>query len=124
MTTHSLRTLPGFSFMFLALALAGPPCSGFIGDDDARSVDDTSGDGDGDPGDGDGDPGGDTTIYMIQQGASDGTFADKTQVSIKGVVVTTPVNTEDGLAFVEEPMGGEWSGISLYMWDEVVMTTQ
>lgn len=130
MTTHSLRTLPGFSFTIFALAglaviaVIGPACTGFIAGDDTTDTGDTTGDGDGDPGDGDGDPGGDVTIYMIQQGASDGTFADKTQVSIKGVVVTTPVNIEDGLVFVEEPMAGEWSGISLYLWDEVVMSTQ
>ncbi|PRQ09453.1 hypothetical protein [Enhygromyxa salina] len=120
MTTHSLRTLPGFSFLIVGLALAGPACTGFIAGDDNGDAE-TTGDGDGD---GDGDPGGDTTIYMIQQGASDGSFADKTQVSVKGVVVTSPVNAEKGLVFVEEPMGGEWSGISLYLWDEVVMASQ
>jgi hypothetical protein len=104
--------------VIVGLALASPGCVGF-GDDTAEDgTGDTAGDGDGD---GDGE---DTTIYMIQQGASDGSFPDKTQVTIKGVVVTTPVNVEEGLAFVEEPMGGEWSGISLYLWDEVVTSTQ
>jgi hypothetical protein len=112
------------------LALAGPACVGFIsGDDGSSSGGETSatgdgdgdtGDGDGDPGDGDGDAGDVVTIYNIQQGM----VGEGALVSIKGVVVTSPINVDDGLVFVEELGAGEYSGISLYLWDEVVMSTQ
>ncbi len=107
--------------MLLGLALFGPACVGFISDDAATGDDTTGeGDGDGDSGDGDGDPAGEASIYELQQGM----VATGTNVSVRGVVVTTPVNGEDGLAFVQEPDAGQWSGISLYLWDEVVMATQ
>jgi DNA/RNA endonuclease YhcR with UshA esterase domain len=116
---HSLR-FSSSGFLLLGLALTGPACVGFISDDAATTGDaDTTGDGDGDPGDGDGDPAGDTTIYALQQGM----VGDGMIVSVRGVVVTTPINVEDGLAFVEEPDAGQYSGISLYLWDEVVMAT-
>jgi hypothetical protein len=133
MTTHRLRV--SSSFVLLALALAGPACVGFISSDSGTTSDtgDTTGDGDGDPttgdgdgdgdpttGDGDGDPAGDTTIYEIQQGM----IPEGTTVSVQGVIMTSPVDTEYGLAFVEEPGAGEYSGISLYLWDEVVMGVQ
>jgi hypothetical protein len=116
---HSLRFLSS-GFVLLGLTLSGPACVNFS-DDTAASLTDTGeGDGDGDPGDGDGDPAGDTSIYDLQQGM----VGDGMIVSVRGVVVTTPINVEDGLAFVEEPDAGQYSGISLYLWDEVVMSTQ
>jgi hypothetical protein len=122
---HSRRFLSS-SFVvplvgLVGLALSGPACVGFITDDGATGDGDgtESGDGDGDPGDGDGDPAG-TTIYDLQQGS----VGDGTLVSIQNVVVTTPVSVEDGFAFVQEADAGQWSGISLYLWDEVVMSTQ
>jgi predicted extracellular nuclease len=114
---HSLRFL-STGFALLGLALAGPACVGFI-DDTATTEAATVGEtGDGD-GDGDGDPAGDTTIYQLQQGM----VGDGMNVTVQGVIVTTPINVEDGLAFVEEPDGGQYSGISLYLWSEVVMAT-
>ena len=123
-------SLPTLSLSVLCgLALAGPGCTGFISGTDTDTNDETSGngDGDGDPGDGDGDPGdgdgapsGESTIYELQQEM----VAQGTNVSLAGVVVTTPINTEYGIAFVEEPGAGEYSGIALYLWDEVVMAVQ
>ncbi|PRP95484.1 hypothetical protein ENSA5_38350 [Enhygromyxa salina] len=131
MTTHWLRSL-ALPSALLGLALTGPGCVGFInGDDTAGDADTTgdAGDGDGDTNTGDGDGGTGTgtgtemTIYEIQQGGADGSVAAGLQVSVKSVVVVSPVNAEDGLVFVEEQGAGEWSGISLYLWDEVVMST-
>jgi predicted extracellular nuclease len=58
----------------------------------------------------------DVTIYDIQGGK----IAPKTTVTVKGVIVTSPVQVEKGALFIEEPEGGEFSGIQLYMYDEVV----
>lgn len=104
----SLSTLPAL------LSMTG--CVGFIndGDDEVGDTDEATGDGDGD-----GDA--ENTIYEIQEGALNGTFTDGTQVSLKGVVVTSPISVEGSLVFVEEPEGGAWSGISLYLWEEALM---
>lgn len=96
------------------LALACPlflatGCVGFI--NDGGSDDEV-----GDTGEGDGDGDSDVTIQALQQGQ----VGEGMIVRLEGVVVTSPVNAEDGLAFVEEPGGGEYSGIALYMWSEVV----
>jgi len=93
----------------LPLGVGG--CTGFI----------TGGGANDETGDGDGDDTGDTgedgvSIYAIQRGE----IAEGTLVTIKGVVVTSPVNADKGLAFVQEPGAGEYSGISLYLWSEVV----
>ncbi len=60
----------------------------------------------------------DDTIYEVQMGQ----FSVDEVVTIKGVVVTSPVKLKDGKGtmFVEEPEGGEYSGIAVYMYDEVV----
>ena len=59
----------------------------------------------------------DSTIYEVQMGK----FAIDEVVTIKGVVVTSPVKLKEGKGtlFVEEPEGGEYSGIAVYMYDEV-----
>jgi len=51
------------------------------------------------------------TIYDVQQGK----FAQKSVVTIKGVVVTSPIREKagKGIVFVEEVAGGEYSGIAL-----------
>ncbi len=51
------------------------------------------------------------TIYDVQQGK----FAAKSVVTIKGVVVTSPIHPKGskGIVFVEEVAGGEYSGIAL-----------
>ncbi len=61
--------------------------------------------------------GADVTVYDVQMGK----FAVDEVVTIKGVVVTSPVKLKDlkGTMFVEEPEGGEYSGIAVYMYDEV-----
>jgi predicted extracellular nuclease len=119
---HSRRFL-STGFVLIGLALGGPACVGYVADDGATGDGDTTdngdGDGDGDAGDGDGDPT-NTTIYDLQQGM----VGDGAIVSIAGVVITTPINAEDGFTFVEETAAGQWSGISLYLWDEVVIATQ
>lgn len=105
------RLLPS-SFLTLAcsLVLGSTACVGFINGDDGN---DEVGDGDGDTGDGDGG----TSIYAIQQGD----VGEGMIVALEGVIVTSPVNADKGLAFVQEPGGGQFSGIALYMWSEVVM---
>lgn len=101
-----------------SLLLGGTACVGFINGDDGS--DDEVGDGDGDTSEGDGDgDSSDATIFAIQQGE----IGEGTIVTVTGVIVTSPVNAEEGLVFVEEPAGGQYSGISLYLWDEVVMST-
>jgi hypothetical protein len=114
---HSLRFFSN-TLVLLGLALAGPACVGFIADEGDTGAGDTAED-TGDAGDGDGDLG-DTTIYDLQQGM----VGDGTNVTVAGVIVTTPINVEDGLVFIEEPDAGPYSGISLYLWDEVVMANQ
>ena len=59
----------------------------------------------------------DVTIYDIQQEK----IAVDTVVTVKGVIVTSPVKVKDlkGTMFIEEPEGGEYSGIAVYMYDEV-----
>lgn len=112
----SLKALP-LALFVVTVGLGSAACTGFINGGEAGDGDtgDTGGPGDGD-GDGDA-PGEDVSIYAIQQGE----VPENTLVSVKGVVVTTPVNAERGLVFVEEPGGGEYSGISLYLWSETVM---
>jgi DNA/RNA endonuclease YhcR with UshA esterase domain len=107
------RTCP----LLCALMICSTACVGFINGDDGS---DEAGDGDGDTGegDGDGDPG-DVTIQAIQQGE----IGEGMIVTVSGVIVTSSVNIEEGLAFIEEPGGGEYSGIALYLWSEVVMST-
>ena len=115
--------------LFVPLALFALACNNFgdptetgNAEEPTSDATDLPGDGDGDPsGDGDGDPGGEVTIYDIQQGAADGDVVEGTNFALTQVVVTTPINVDDGLVFVEEPAGGEWSGISLYLYDEVAM---
>lgn len=56
------------------------------------------------------------TIYDIQMGmVPDGTF-----VSLDNVIVTSPVQVADGGVTVQDPMGGQFSGIYLYLFAEVV----
>ena len=116
MTTDRLLN-SSFLALTCSLVLGGTACVGFINGDEGS---DEVGDGDGDTGEGDGDGDGeDVTIQAIQQGE----VGEGMIVTVSGVIVTSPVNTEEGLAFVEEPGGGEYSGIALYMWSEVVMAT-
>jgi predicted extracellular nuclease len=107
------RLYPSLCLSLACTLVLGTACVGFINGDDGSN--DEVGDGDGDTGDG-GDGDGDTTIYAIQQGeVSEGSL-----VTVAGVIVTSPVNAKSGLVFVQEPDGGQYSGISLYMWSEVV----
>jgi predicted extracellular nuclease len=61
--------------------------------------------------------GDDVTIYQIQGGE----IAEGSIVTVKDVVVSSSVHPTEGIVFVQEPDGGEMSGISLYLFDEVVM---
>ncbi len=65
-----------------------------------------------------------TTIYDIQGGE----IAENTIVTVKNVIVTSPVAVDEesggGTVFIGEADGGEYSGISLYLWTETVMGTQ
>lgn len=106
-----------FSFLALAsLVFSATACVGFINGDDGS---DEAGDGDGDTGTGDGDGDSDVTIQAIQGGE----ISEGLIVTVAGVIVTSPINAEESLAFIEEPGGGEYSGIALYLWSEVVEAT-
>lgn len=81
----------------------------------------TEGD-DGDSGDGtaaDAGPvgnGATVTIYDLQQG----NVPPMTTVRLENVVVTTPINVESGGVVVQDPMGGKFSGIYVYLYADVV----
>ncbi|MCA9660434.1 MAG: hypothetical protein KC486_18970 [Myxococcales bacterium] len=64
-----------------------------------------------------GSPDGAVTIYQIQQGE----VPVDSIVKVNNVVVSTPVQADNGAVFVQEMAGGEYSGIYLYMYDEVLM---
>lgn len=99
-----------FNFLTLAMmaALAGllanmlPACG---------ATDNGSSDGDSDT-----DADADDTIYDVQQG----NIAEDDTVTFNNVVVTTPVHAEEGGVFVEEPEGGPYSGIYLYLYSDVL----
>ncbi len=61
--------------------------------------------------------GDDTTIYDIQMGS----VPEGTIVTLTGVVVTSPVQVEDGGVTIQDPMGGAYSGLYLFLFDEVMM---
>lgn len=71
-------------------------------------------------GDADGTTGGGTeaTIFQVQGGE----IPIGTIVQLNGVVITSPVVDDDGdgTVYIGEPEGGEYSGVALYMWSEVV----
>lgn len=74
-----------------------------------------------DNGGGDGDTGTDTdpatTIYDLRQGSVD----TDSLVTLADVVVTTPVHADSGKVWVEEPEGGQYSGVILYMYSDVLL---
>jgi len=76
-------------------------------DSDSDSDSDTDTDSDSD---------GDDTIYDVQQG----NVAEDSTVTFNNVIVTSPVHGEEGGVFIEEPAGGEYSGIYLYLWSDVI----
>ena len=85
-------------------------------DGDADTDGDTDGDTDSDT-DSDGD-----SIYDVQQG----NVSEGTVVSFNNVIVTSPtyIKTDgSGYFFVEEPAGGEYSGIVVYMYSDVAVET-
>jgi predicted extracellular nuclease len=53
---------------------------------------------------------GEVTIYEIQQGD----VPEDSTVTVRGAVVTTPYQEVEGAVFVEDPQGGEWSGIYVF----------
>ncbi len=61
--------------------------------------------------------GGLVTIYEIQQGM----VPEEDIVQLENVVISTPVQSEKSAMFVQEMAGGEYSGIYIYMYDEVLM---
>ncbi len=85
-------------------------------DGDADTDGDTDGDSDSDS-DSDGD-----SIYDVQQG----NISVGTVVSFNDVIVTSPtfIRTDGaGFFFVEEPAGGEYSGIVVFMYSDVAVET-
>ncbi|WAS96139.1 hypothetical protein [Nannocystis punicea] len=60
------------------------------------------------------------TIYDIQGGE----VPEGSVVTVKGVVITSPVHVDGdgkGTIFVQDPMGGELSGIAVFLYEEVAM---
>ncbi|MFO8070767.1 MAG: hypothetical protein R6V85_02725 [Polyangia bacterium] len=106
------RTLIVAMAASLSVALSIGAC-GATDNSDGGGDSDSDSDGDADS-DSDGDA--DTTIYDIRQG----NVAEESQVTLSGVVVTSPVHVEDSVVFVEEPEAGQYSGIYLYMYSEVL----
>lgn len=105
----------------VALTFGASACTGFINDgpDDNGLAETGDGETGEEVGDGDGDTSVDTSIYSVRQGE----VGEGTVVTLEGVVITTPVELEEGLVFVQEPDAGEYSGISLYLWSDVVLAT-
>lgn len=64
-----------------------------------------------------GDPPMATTIYDIQMGL----VAEGTTVTLEGVVVVSPVQSDDSAVIVQDPTGGPYSALYLYLFDEVLM---
>ncbi|MCK9460379.1 MAG: hypothetical protein M0R80_12140 [Proteobacteria bacterium] len=69
----------------------------------------------------DGDSDADTSIYDVRQGE----VPVNEVVTLAGVIVTAPtlIDSEDGSGtiYVEEPEGGPWSGIILYLYSDVTL---
>lgn len=59
------------------------------------------------------------TIYDLQ-GCGSGSVPPGTLVTLTDVVVASPVQATDGYVFVQEPEGGESSGILVYLYADVV----
>lgn len=97
-------TLTGpLMYNFEAFKLAPRTCDDYVGFDcDApvdTDTDSTTG------------PMGSVTIYDIQQGM----VPENSVVTVENVVVTTPLTFEKDGFFVQDPMGGEYSGIFVYI---------
>ncbi len=116
-----LLILIAMIFTFAAGALVLQSCTQ-VGNDDDDDDDDDDSEGDDDSADDDDDDSGDDdddggmTIYDIQQGK----VTEGTIVTLNGVIATSQVSEENTAFFVQEPDGGQWSGIYVYVYDEVV----
>jgi predicted extracellular nuclease len=69
----------------------------------------------------DGDSDSDTTINDVRQNNG---VAPNDTVTLGGVIVTSPVYVKtdgSGLVYVEEPDGGPWSGIVVYIYSDVML---
>lgn len=55
----------------------------------------------------------DVTIYQIQQGE----IAENSGVRVTGVIATSPMSQNGNAFFVEDPAGGQYSGIMVYVQD-------
>lgn len=86
-------------------------CNVVAGDDD----DDDDDDSDDDSSDDDDSGTNDDTIYDIQQGK----IAEGTIVNLEDVVITTPPAEWHTGFFIQEPDGGEYSGIYVYAYEDV-----
>lgn len=63
----------------------------------------------------------DVTVYDIQGGK----VPEGSVVTVKGVVITSPIRIDGegkGTIFVQDPMGGELSGIAVFLYEEVAMS--
>ena len=79
-----------------------------------RFVDDFDGDWQPDPVGDDDDDAVDATIYEVQQGD----YEPGDVVTVSGVI-TSPLNFKGDTFWIQDPLGGAYSGIAIYMWDEV-----
>ena len=113
------------TYSFEEFKLAPRTCADYQGWDGCEDPDPTGEPTTGDPTTGDpttGDPTGGNvaaTIYDIQKGV----HPEKTYVDVTDVVVTSPFVTNDkgaGYFFVAETPGGEYSGIQVYVFADIV----
>ncbi len=104
------KTVYIFSMLLLSIAV-----SGFLGCSGRSSENDAGNDGGNDGGDGSNDNS--ISIYAIQNPSEANHPAEDSAVLVKGVIVTTPMDAQtdpDGF-WVEEPAGGKYSGIYVFV---------
>lgn len=82
--------------------------------------DDSGGDDDDDSGGDDDDHQSSGVIYQIQQGE----IPEGTEVTLTGVVATSQLNVDKSAFFVQETDGGQYSGIYIYVYSEVLEVVQ
>ncbi|HUU03303.1 MAG TPA: lamin tail domain-containing protein [Myxococcota bacterium] len=103
------------TFYFFSVLMLSVAVSGFLGCAGRSSENDAGHDGGNDGGDGSNDNS--ISIYAIQNPSEANHPAEDSAVLVKGVIVTTPMDSQtdpDGF-WVEEPAGGKYSGVYVFV---------
>ena len=115
---HRLSLVSTVALSTVALSAASLTACGAFSNTSATAGDETSaGTGGSSGGDPTGGPASEVTIFDLQQSK----VAPDTRVTVKDVVVTSPTNFgTNGSAtfFIQDPMGGEYSGIQVYVYKD------